>query len=131
MGLTQIGETNPALSANIQIQPPSEPGFESILSPDALSFVATLVIEFRQRLEDLLKQRQVTAEKIRTGKLPDFLTATTNVREGVWTIGNIPSDLKKRRVEITGPVDRKMIINALNSGADVYMADFEDSHSPT
>jgi malate synthase len=131
MGLTQIGETNPVLSANIQIQGPVEPGFESILSPDALSFVATLVVEFGQRLEELLKQRQVTAEKIRTGKLPDFLTATSNVREGVWTIGDIPSDLEKRCVEITGPVDRKMIINALNSGADVYMADFEDSHSPT
>src|SRR5690349_15176889 len=106
MGLTQIGETNPVLSANIQIQGPIEPAFESILSSDALSFVATLVVEFGQRLEDLLRQRQVTAEKIRTGKLPDFLTATTNVRESLWAIGNIPSDLKKRRVEITGPVDR-------------------------
>src|SRR5437867_5072348 len=65
------------------------------------------------------------------GKLPDFLMETSNVREGDWTVGRIPSDLEKRRVEITGPVDRKMIINALNSGADVYMADFEDSHSPT
>src|SRR3989442_7204126 len=93
--------------------------------------VATLVLEFGNRLEDLLKQRQVKADRARMGKLPDFLMETSNVREGDWTVGHIPSDLEKRRVEITGPVDRKMIINALNSGADVYMADFEDSHSPT
>ena len=131
MGVTQIEGTNLVLSENVQIQGPVEPGFEGILSPDALNFVATLVLEFGDRLEDLLKQRQVKADKARMGKLPDFLMETSNVRDGDWTIGHIPSDLEKRRVEITGPVDRKMIINALNSGADVYMADFEDSHSPT
>jgi len=129
MGVTQIEGTNLVLSENVQIQGPVEPGFESILSRDALNFVATLVLEFGDRLEDLLKQRQVKADKARMGKLPDFLMETSNVREGDWTVGHIPSDLEKRRVEITGPVDRKMIINALNSGADVYMADFEDSHS--
>src|SRR2546428_244390 len=131
MGVTQIEGTNLVLSENVQIQGPIEAGFESILSRDALNFVATLVVEFGDRLEDLLKQRQVKADKARMGKLPDFLMETSNVREGDWTVGHIPSDLEKRRVEITGPVDRKMIINALNSGADVYMADFEDSHSPT
>jgi len=131
MGVTQIEGTNLVLSENVQIQGPVEPGFESILSRDALNFVATLVLEFGDRLEDLLKQRQVKADRARMGKLPDFLMETSNVREGDWTVGHIPSDLEKRRVEITGPVDRKMIINALNSGADVYMADFEDSHSPT
>jgi len=130
MGVTQIEGTNLVLSENVQIQGPVEPGFESILSRDALNFVATLVLEFGDRLEDLLKQRQVKADRARMGKLPDFLMETSNVREGDWTVGHIPSDLEKRRVEITGPVDRKMIINALNSGADVYMADFEDSHSP-
>src|SRR5213594_4411684 len=131
MGVTQIERTILVLSENVQIQGPVEPGFESILSRDALNFVATLVLEFGDRLEDLLKQRQVKADRARMGKLPDFLMETSNVREGDWTVGHIPSDLEKRRVEITGPVDRKMIINALNSGADVYMADFEDSHSPT
>src|SRR6267143_1599271 len=131
MGVTQIEGTDLVLSENVQVQGPIEPGFESILSRDALNFVATLVVEFGDRLEDLLKQRQVKADEARIGKLPDFLIETSNVREGDWTIGHIPSDLEKRRVEITGPVDRKMIINALNSGADVYMADFEDSHSPT
>ena len=131
MGVTQIEGTDLVLSENVQVQGPIEPGFESILSRDALNFVATLVVEFGDRLEDLLKQRQVKADRARMGKLPDFLMETSNVREGDWTVGHIPSDLEKRRVEITGPVDRKMIINALNSGADVYMADFEDSHSPT
>src|SRR2546422_7126722 len=116
MGVTQIEGTNLVLSENVQIQGPVEPGFEGILSPDALNFVATLVLEFGDRLEDLLKQRQVKADKARMGKLPDFLMETSNVREGDWTVGHIPSDLEKRRVEITGPVDRKMIINALNSG---------------
>jgi malate synthase len=131
MGVTQIEETDLVLSGNVQVQGLLEPGFESILSRDALNFVGTLVVEFGERLEDLLKQRQVRAEKIRVGELPEFLMETSNVREADWNVGNIPSDLEKRRVEITGPVDRKMIINALNSGADVYMADFEDSHSPT
>src|SRR5213594_4655389 len=131
MGVTQIEGTNLVLSENVQIQGPVEPGFESILSRDALNFVATLVVEFGDRLEDLLKQRQVKADRARMGKLPDFLMETSNVREGDWTVGHIPSDLERRRVELTGPVDRKMIINALNSGADVYMADFEDSYAPS
>src|SRR3989442_6974143 len=131
MGVTQIEGTNLVLSENVQIQDSVETGFEGISSPDALNFVATLVVEFGDRLEDLLRQRQVKADRARMGKLPDFLMETSNVREGDWTIGHIPLDLERRRVEITGPVDRKMIINALNSGADEYMADFEDSHSPT
>src|SRR2546427_8388889 len=102
MGVTQIEGTNLVLSENVQVQGPVEPGFESILSQDALNFVATLVLEFGERLEDLLQQRQVKPERVRMGELPGFLIETSSVRDRVWTIGDIPSDLKNRRVEITG-----------------------------
>ena len=105
--------------------------FQEILEPGALAFVGDLVREFSQRLELLLRNRILVHENMRRGALPDFLEATRRIRVSDWKVGQIPSDLRQRRVEITGPVDRKMVINALNSGADVYMADFEDSHSPT
>src|SRR2546427_404380 len=91
MGVTQIEGTNLVLSENVQIQGPVEPGFESILSRDALNFVATLVLEFGDRLEDLLKQRQVKADRARMGKLPDFLMETSNVREGDWKLAHAGS----------------------------------------
>src|SRR5438132_8366438 len=113
------------------IPSPTLEGFEEILTPDALAFVRDLVREFSPRLDLLLQKRIVVHESLRTVTLPDFLDETREIRNSDWKIGPIPANLRQRRVEITGPVDRKMVINALNSGADVYMADFEDSHSPT
>ena len=113
------------------IPSPTLEGFEEILTPDALAFVRDLVREFSPRLDFLLQKRILVHESLRTVTLPDFFDETREIRNSDWKIGPIPADLRQRRVEITGPVDRKMVINALNSGADVYMADFEDSHSPT
>src|SRR5881396_1567518 len=113
------------------IPSPTLEGFEEILTPDALAFVRDLVREFSPRLGLLLQKRILVHESLRTVTLPNFLDETRAIRTSDWKIGPIPADLRQRRVEITGPVDRKMVINALNSGADVYMADFEDSHSPT
>ena len=102
-----------------------------ILSPDAVRFVADLARRFTARRNELLKFRAIRQHEIDAGHFPDFLAETRTVREAEWQVAPIPSDLSDRRVEITGPVDRKMVINALNSGASTYMADFEDSNSPT
>jgi malate synthase len=102
-----------------------------ILSPGACSFVARLAERFEDRRQALLAARSVRQEEIRHGKLPDFLEETRDVRRAEWTVAPIRPDLADRRVEITGPPERKMLINALNSGANVYMSDFEDSNSPT
>src|SRR5246500_2901746 len=110
---------------------PTVQGSEDVLTPDALAFVRGLVREFSAPLESLLQKRIQVHESLRNGTLPDFPNETLEIRTSEWKVGSIPTDLRQRRVEITGPVDRKMMINALNSGADVYMADFEDSHSPT
>lgn len=105
--------------------------FAEILTPKALAFVSKLEAAFGQRRRDLLQRREERQAEIDAGKFPDFLPETAVIRSSDWTVAPIPEDLQDRRVEITGPVDRKMIINALNSGANVFMADFEDSHSPT
>ncbi len=102
-----------------------------ILTPQALQFFAQLQREFNPRRLQLLRERKLRQEAIDRGRMPDFLPETRSLREGSWQVLPVPEDLHNRRVEITGPVDRKMIINALNSGANCYMADFEDSHSPT
>jgi malate synthase len=102
-----------------------------ILTPDAREFLNDLARNFESRRQELLARREVRQQKIDAGELPDFLPETSHIRESEWAVAPIPSDLLDRRVEITGPVDRKMIINALNSGANVFMADFEDSNSPT
>jgi malate synthase len=102
-----------------------------ILTEQAEQFLTLLAREFDARRQELLARRRERQEQIKTGVMPDFLPETAHVREANWTVASIPSDLLDRRVEITGPVDRKMIINALNSGANVFMADFEDSNSPT
>src|SRR5579885_2701102 len=107
------------------------PEFAEILTPEAMDFVATLIRAFSDRREELLQRRAQRQAEIDAGKLPDFLPETTHIRNSDWTIAPIPHDLPDRRVEITGPVERKMIINALNSGAKVFMADFEDSLAPT
>jgi malate synthase len=105
--------------------------FAEILSPRALSFLEVLVREFTPRRNELLRRRAERQARLDAGELPGFLEETRSVRESEWTVAPIRPDLLDRRVEITGPVDRKMIINALNSGANVFMADFEDSNTPT
>ena len=107
------------------------PTYAEILSPDALRFVAVLHREFNPTRKRLLQRRAEIQAEINAGKLPDFLAETAEIRQADWQGAPEPPDLRRRWVEITGPVDRKMIINALNSGADVYMADFEDAFSPT
>jgi len=117
--------------ASIEVRSPLLPGFSTILSPDALAFLADLQRYFGHPREKLLARRQEVQKSLDKGVLPDFLSDTREVREDDWKIAPEPEALQDRRVEITGPVDRKMVINALNSGARVYMADFEDSHAPT
>ena len=107
------------------------PSPESVLTPDAVDFLTRLQRQFGARREELLAARHERAERLRDGELPDFLPETQDVREGDWRVAPVPEALQDRRVEITGPVDRKMVINALNSGAKMFMADFEDSNSPT
>jgi malate synthase len=107
------------------------PGFEQILSPEALAFVTELHRRFDGHRRELLDRRARRQAAIDAGEMPDFLPETASVRASEWTVAPIPADLQDRRVEITGPVDRKMVINALNSGASVFMADFEDSNAPT
>jgi malate synthase len=102
-----------------------------ILTPDASNFLTKLARQFEARRQELLARRRVRQQDIDRGKMPDFLPETAGLRQKEWSVAPIPKDLLDRRVEITGPVDRKMIINALNSGASVFMADFEDSNSPT
>lgn len=105
--------------------------FEEILSQDALSFIASLHSEFSTRRLELLNRRRDRQDQWNQGGYPDFLKETLNVRESHWVVSPCPSDLEDRRVEITGPVERKMMVNALNSQAKAFMADFEDSLSPT
>ena len=102
-----------------------------ILTPEATAFLIKLARAFEVRRRELLARRRIRQQEIDADKMPDFLPETAAIRNQEWTVAPIPADLLDRRVEITGPVERKMIINALNSGASVFMADFEDSNSPT
>jgi malate synthase len=104
---------------------------DTLFTREAVSFVIDLITQFSPRIQDLLEARRQRQQLFDAGLLPDFLPQTKHIRESEWKVAPIPVDLLDRRVEITGPVDRKMIINALNSGANVFMADFEDSNSPT
>jgi malate synthase len=123
--------TSTRTDADYRILGPIREGYEPILSPEALGFVAALAQQFGHRVDELLERRKVRQAEIDAGKLPDFLPETAGIRADDWRVAEIPPDLRDRRVEITGPADRKMIINALNSGAKVFMADFEDSLTPT
>jgi malate synthase len=105
--------------------------YAEMLTPQALRFLWELHRRFDLHRQDLLKKRKVRQRDLDNGILPDFLPATKIIRESDWTVAPIPKDLQDRRVEITGPVDRKMVINALNSGATMFMSDFEDSNSPS
>jgi len=118
-------------SEGIEVRGMLNDEFAAILTPEALRFVAALQREFGARREELLRKREERQARLNAGEMPDFLPETEPIRRGDWRTAPPPHDLLDRRVEITGPVDRKMVINALNSGAKVFMADFEDSHSPT
>lgn len=115
----------------VQITGAYTPEYAEILTPEALAFFASLQRKHNARRKELLQKRVERQARLDAGELPDFLPETKAIREGDWTVAPCPADIQDRRVEITGPVDRKMIINALNSGAKVFMADFEDSNAPT
>ena len=125
--------------AAVSVQTPSgvailaeiNPQFEEILTPEALEFLATLSRKYTGRVIELLERRRARQAEFDSGVTPDFLPETQSVRDGDWKVAPLPADLLDRRVEITGPTDRKMVINALKSGANVYMTDFEDSNCPT
>ncbi|HWE08224.1 MAG TPA: malate synthase A [Solirubrobacteraceae bacterium] len=120
-----------AARKRLELRGALKPGFEEILVPDALEFIAELETEFGARRRDLLAGRAERRARLRAGETLDFLDDTAAIREGDWTVAPVPNRLAQRWVEITGPTDRKMVINALNSGADGFMADFEDANSPT
>jgi malate synthase len=115
----------------IELRAPDSPAFDAILTPDALEFVAHLQREFGSRRTELLDARAQRRERLAAGENLDFLSDTAHIREGDWTVAPAPEALTRRWVEITGPTDRKLVINALSSGADGFMADFEDANAPT
>jgi malate synthase len=120
----------PIYGAGIEITGRITPEYAEILTPEAVAFVAKLQRAFGDRRAKLLARRAQRQAELDAGKLPDFLPETRAIRESDWTCAAVPADIVDRRVEITGPVDRKMIVNALNSGASVFMADFEDANTP-
>jgi len=123
--------TQPNVPAGMQVLGRITPEFEQVLTSDALAFLAKLHRNFNARRLELLERRAQRQKRIDSGELPDFLPETKHIREAEWQVAPVPKDLQDRRVEITGPTDRKMVINALNSGASMFMADFEDSSTPT
>ena len=128
---TMEGQAPAGLGGGVEVLGRSRPGYDEILTAPALDLVATLERRFGPERRALLERRAERQTRIDQGERPDFLPETAEVRAREWTIAPVPADLEDRRVEITGPVERKMIINALNSGASVFMADFEDSCAPT
>jgi malate synthase len=120
-----------SLPDGVEILGTAEPRFDEILTDEALAFVAALQREFGGRRAELLEARAERQTRLDAGERPAFLESTRSVRESEWTVAAAPPDLRDRRVEITGPTDRKMVINALNSGARCFMADLEDSNAPT
>jgi malate synthase len=115
----------------LELEGRAEPAFDEVLSPDALEFVSELHAEFQERRQELLRARVERRARLSEGEMLDFLPETKEIRSGDWTVAPAPEALQQRWVEITGPTDRKMVINALNSGADGFMADFEDANAPT
>src|SRR6266480_310197 len=120
-----------AATEQVQLKGKVEGRASEVLTPKALSFVARLQQEFGGRRQELLRLRDERQARLDAGEMPQFLVTTSSVRDSEWKVAKAPKDLRDRRVEITGPTDRKMLINALNSGARVFMADFEDANSPT
>ena len=115
----------------VSVAPLPDSTFQQILTPEALGFLVELERKFGPERLRLLDARTERQERLDAGEKPDFLKETAQIRAGDWKVAPLPKDLADRRIEITGPVDRKMVINALNSGASCYMADFEDSTAPT
>ncbi|MCC7068123.1 MAG: malate synthase A [Burkholderiales bacterium] len=126
-----MSNNTPAYASGIVVEAPITPDFAAILTPEAMALVAKLHRAFEPRRQQLLAARAERARRLDAGERPDFLPETRAVREGDWKIAALPKALERRRVEITGPVEAKMVINAFNSGADSYMTDFEDSNSPS
>jgi len=126
-----MAQTRQQYAEGVEFTAPIPDEFAEILTPEAVAFVATLSREFGGRVEEILQKRAERQERIDAGEMPDFLPETREVREGDWKIAPVPEDLQDRRVELTGPPDRKMTINALNSGSATWMADFEDANCPT
>ncbi len=118
-------------TVGVEVRAPVPDECAEVLSPDALQFLEKLVREMGPPRDELLRRRAQRQREIDAGEFPNFLGETASTRKADWSVASIPRDLQDRRVEITGPTDRKMIINAMNSGANVYMADFEDANSPT
>src|SRR2546427_8741592 len=127
----RCGRIRAMQTASVRISAPRKEDFPDILTPEALDFLARLHREVEPTRAGLLQKRRDAAEHLRSGGTLDFRTDTLHIREGDWTVAPVPKDLQVRKVEITGPTDRKMVINALNSGASIYMADFEDANTPT
>ena len=119
------------LLAGLEIHADISPAFAEILTPAALTFLVSLARKFESTRQTLLAKRDARQKEFDAGVLPDFLPDTKNIREGQWVVASVPADIQDRRVEITGPTDRKMVINALNCGANTFMADFEDANCPT
>jgi malate synthase len=119
------------MSPSVKISGKMSEGFEKILSKEALDFVGSLHRQFNSKREELLQKRQQRQKELDGGQMFRFLPETENIRSGSWKVASTPADLQDRKVEITGPVERKMMINAFNSGASVFMADFEDALSPS
>src|SRR5580704_16148282 len=122
-------ESNPL--PGVQIVGARDKQTDKIMTQEAIQFFVDLERHFGPRRRECLAARGERQKKLDAGERPDFLPQTAEIRKDNWTVAPLPADLLDRRVEITGPVDRKMIINALNSGANVFMADFEDSNTPT
>ena len=120
-----------ATTEQVALKGPNEGRSTEVLTPEALAFVGRLQREFGERRLELLRKRDERQARLDSGESPQFLAETKSVRDSEWKVAKAPKDLEDRRVEITGPTDRKMLINALNSGARVFMADFEDANSPT
>jgi malate synthase len=119
------------MTAGVVIRGAMEPGYEKVLTPGAIDFAVELEREFRAERRRLLLHRAEVQRRLDAGWKPDFLPETKAVRDAEWRVAPIPRDLQDRRVEITGPTDRKVVINALNCGANVFMADFEDANTPS
>jgi len=119
------------MKSSLEVLAPLSSEAQALFTPEASAFLLELQRRFGPTRQSLLARRKEVLARLQKGEMPNFLAETKAVRESRWTIAPVPKDLLDRRVEITGPVDRKMVINALNSGAKVFMADFEDSHAPT
>ena len=119
------------LPAGVKIKAPYVPGQERVLTPEAIAFVVGLERKFGAHRLKLLAARAARQKRLDKGEKPDFLPETQKIRDSDWTVSRLPADLQDRRIEITGPTDRKMVINALNCGASVFMPDFEDANTPT